>query len=209
MANTLLIEIVESEEALVDLLEAVPGIKIQLEPGRVGENTAYARKTIAEKLRTAQDLLPKGVVFVINDAWRPRVAQERYFNYYLDKVSKAQPDWSHEKAYREAAKFAIPPTEIYRAGHMTGAAIDVQLMRNGRRLPMQSRSLNFAQRATTDSPQLQPYIDRNRQLLLDVMTKVGLVNYPREYWHFSYGDVMWAEYTGSSRAIYGVIEKTP
>jgi D-alanyl-D-alanine dipeptidase len=36
------------------------------------------------------------------------------------------------------------------------------------------------------------------------MTKAGFINYPKEYWHYSYGDVMWAELTGSTTAIYGI-----
>ncbi|GAB3977862.1 hypothetical protein GCM10029978_068930 [Actinoallomurus acanthiterrae] len=45
----------------------------------------------------------------------------------------------------------------------------------------------------------------NRDLLADVMTAVGFVNYPTEWWHWSFGDRYWAVATGGKSAIYGPI----
>ena len=42
----------------------------------------------------------------------------------------------------------------------------------------------------------------------EVMTAAGLVNYPREWWHFSYGDRYWACVTGSAQARYGAVEES-
>jgi hypothetical protein len=33
----------------------------------------------------------------------------------------------------------------------------------------------------------------------------GLVNYPTEWWHWSYGDRYWALLTGADHAIYGPV----
>jgi D-alanyl-D-alanine dipeptidase len=38
------------------------------------------------------------------------------------------------------------------------------------------------------------------------LTKVGFVNYPGEYWHWSYGDRYWAYHVGAKEAIYGTVE---
>jgi D-alanyl-D-alanine dipeptidase len=35
------------------------------------------------------------------------------------------------------------------------------------------------------------------------MTGEGFANYPEEWWHFSWGDQMWARLTGAPAAIYG------
>jgi D-alanyl-D-alanine dipeptidase len=32
------------------------------------------------------------------------------------------------------------------------------------------------------------------------------VNYPAEWWHYSYGDRMWAAYSNRRTAIYGVLD---
>lgn len=34
---------------------------------------------------------------------------------------------------------------------------------------------------------------------------VGFVNYPAEYWHWSYGDRYWAYHVGHEFALYGIV----
>lgn len=36
----------------------------------------------------------------------------------------------------------------------------------------------------------------------DVLEAVGFVNYPTEYWHWSYGDRYWAYHKQKSNALY-------
>ena len=43
----------------------------------------------------------------------------------------------------------------------------------------------------------------NRELLFNVMEAQGFVNYPTEWWHFSYGDRYWAYHQQQDYAIYG------
>lgn len=44
---------------------------------------------------------------------------------------------------------------------------------------------------------------RNRRLLYHVMKEAGFANYPEEWWHFSYGDNMWAAINHKLYTIYG------
>jgi D-alanyl-D-alanine dipeptidase len=44
---------------------------------------------------------------------------------------------------------------------------------------------------------------RHRRILIDALTSVGLVNYPTEWWHWSYGDRYWALTTGAPATRYG------
>lgn len=44
----------------------------------------------------------------------------------------------------------------------------------------------------------------NRALLADVLTSSGLVNYPTEWWHWSFGDRYWAFTEGREHALYGL-----
>ncbi len=46
----------------------------------------------------------------------------------------------------------------------------------------------------------------NRSLLGQVLSSVGLVNYPTEWWHWSYGDRYWAMTVGAPAARYGPVE---
>ena len=45
----------------------------------------------------------------------------------------------------------------------------------------------------------------NRELLARVLRGAGLVNYPTEWWHWSYGDRYWALMTGAIAAVYGPV----
>lgn len=45
-----------------------------------------------------------------------------------------------------------------------------------------------------------------RGVLGTALTAVGLVNYPTEWWHWSYGDRYWALETGAAVALYGPTE---
>ncbi len=36
-----------------------------------------------------------------------------------------------------------------------------------------------------------------------MLTAAGLVNYPTEWWHWSFGDRYWALATGKAAALYG------
>ena len=46
----------------------------------------------------------------------------------------------------------------------------------------------------------------NRMILKKSLENAGFVNYPEEWWHFSYGDQHWAEAKNKDYAIYGSME---
>ena len=50
---------------------------------------------------------------------------------------------------------------------------------------------------------VNPFAEANRKLLLRTMQKQGFVNYPNEWWHFCYGDKLYAAYKFEKQAIYG------
>ena len=44
-----------------------------------------------------------------------------------------------------------------------------------------------------------------RNLLREIMTKFGFAQHPNEWWHFSYGDQLWAWKKKKANALYGKI----
>ena len=46
----------------------------------------------------------------------------------------------------------------------------------------------------------------NREYLLKSLEKLGFINYPNEWWHYCYGDKMWAAYKFKKQCFYGYIE---
>lgn len=89
---------------------------------------------------------------------------------------------------------------------MTGAAVDLRLMKNGRKMPMKSKKLSYQENAQSVQPKLPKYIQRNRQIMFRALKKAGLTNYSQEYWHWSYGDIQWAKRNKKKKAFYGVVK---
>ena len=48
----------------------------------------------------------------------------------------------------------------------------------------------------------------NRRLLYWLLRDAGFASNPTEWWHFSYGDQMWAQLTGAAAALYAGTEFT-
>jgi D-alanyl-D-alanine dipeptidase len=47
-----------------------------------------------------------------------------------------------------------------------------------------------------------------RETLRAAMRVAGLINYPTEWWHWSFGDRYWALLTAAPHALYGPIDST-
>ena len=48
---------------------------------------------------------------------------------------------------------------------------------------------------------------RHRHWLAEAMAAAGFVQHPNEWWHFSWGDQLWAWRSGASQARYGRVGK--
>lgn len=70
---------------------------------------------------------------------------------------------------------------------------------------MSTKKLPYQDDSKTYCKKLPSYLQKNRQILIEVMTKAGFVNYQREFWHWTYGDYRWAKTKRKKRAIYEVV----
>ena len=89
------------------------------------------------------------------------------------------------------------------SGHATGGAVDVILYYCGKEIDCGSRYLSFMPSTPTWSKDLSRSQQRNRFILYNAMFQAGFINYPLEWWHFCYGDKMYAAYKFEKKAIYG------
>ena len=55
-------------------------------------------------------------------------------------------------------------------------------------------------------PDITTKVRKNRELLTSVFDKEDFVVDPKEYWHFDYGNVIWAIEKGKKFAKYGLIK---
>ena len=92
------------------------------------------------------------------------------------------------------------------AGHPTGGAVDIQIIKDGQLLNMGTPIWVFVEDSYTFSPYIGIDAWANRQLLRDVMVEAEFVPFDGEWWHYSYGDVEWAAAVQAPYAIYDQIE---
>jgi len=198
------IPVVESGEALRDLRE-ISAVRVDTRLADPQGAYALVRAGIADRLVAAQTLLPGGLRLLVVEGYRPVELQRRYHAEYCARVAAEHPQWSQARVQRYASRYIAAPDV---APHVAGAAVDLTICaEDGTELDMgtavNASPEESAKACYTASSAISPRQRANRQILSGVLTAVGLVNYPTEWWHWSYGDRYWAFLTGRSAARYG------
>lgn len=170
---------------------------------------AQVRAGLAARLRHAAEALPRGVHLLLVEGYRPPVLQRRYFGEYLDSLRAASPGSDEEELRMLASRYVSPPAV---APHSAGAAIDLTLCDgDGTELdlgtPVNATPEQSAGACYTQHPSVTGQARRNRDTLAGALRAAGLVNYPTEWWHWSYGDRYWAMAAGAPAAIYGAVDR--
>ena len=162
-----------------------------------------------ELLKQAAQALPQGLRFVVYEAYRPMAAQIKLWDSVVAAKHKEYPHLpvDSEEFIAICDIFAANP---YRqgSGHQSGAAVDISLADvNGNELDMGGVVRGFDETADFDCPLISVAARKNREILKNTLAAVGMLNYPSEWWHYSFGDRLWARLTGSKLAIFGKLDK--
>lgn len=165
------------------------------------------REGLHRRLITAQANLPGGLRICWVEGHRDPKLQEHYFNNYRDRLKELDQSLGDADSYLLASRYVSPPAI---APHVSGAAIDLTLCDvEGNELdmgtPVNASPEDSDGACYFDAP-VSVEARSNRAVLAKALADVGLVNYPTEWWHWSYGDRYWALATGASAAIYGPID---
>ncbi|MEU6140348.1 M15 family metallopeptidase [Streptomyces sp. NPDC047081] len=165
----------------------------------------HLRRGVLERLLTAQSLLPDGLRLLFVEGYRPPALQRLYFERYADELRAAHPDWPADRIRTAASRYVSPP-EI--APHSAGAAVDLTLADAGGRELDLGTAMNASPEQSdgacyTGAGNISGEARANRAVLGEALGSAGLVNYPTEWWHWSYGDRYWALMTGAPAALYG------
>jgi D-alanyl-D-alanine dipeptidase len=202
------IPVIECGEALVDLRDLGA---VLVDPRRADPAGRFAlvRASVAERLELAAHTLPSSLRLLVVEAYRPAVLQLEYFLRHRDRVAASNPGADATLLQELISRYIAPPDH---SPHVAGAAVDVTLCRtDGTELdlgtPVQVTPQDSEMACYTAAPNVGRHAAAQRRLLVDALTRGGLVNYPSLWWQWSYGDRYWAMETGAPTAIYGPVAR--
>lgn len=155
------------------------------------------RNGLVDRLVAANARLPDEFQLVIIDGWRPRSFQYELYSYYKDLLGNDITGF-----VADPGTGAVPP-------HTTGGAVDLTLRWRGAPLGLGSDFDEFSPAAAAGSGSLEGLSSRAqrlRALMSRVLQDEGFVPYPLEWWHWSYGDQLWAKRGGHRCAIYNEVK---
>ena len=187
------------QAGLVDVTTLAPDLRVEMRYAG-SENFTGARvpgyeaptclllRPVAEALAAVQqDLRAEHLSLEIFDCYRPVRAVHAFV------------DWAHDLADQRTKAVHYPnvdksqllgPYIAESSGHSRGATLDLGLVRCVVRacspLDMGTEFDLFDARAHTDAPGLGDAQRENRARLLRAMGRHGFVNYPLEWWHFTF-----------------------
>ncbi|MBC2931829.1 M15 family metallopeptidase [Nocardioides sp. zg-1228] len=170
-----------------------------------GPARARVRRGLADRLAHARRDLPPGIAIRVVEGHRSVADQRSIVAAYATEVRAAHPEAGPDEVRRLTSRF-VAPVDV--APHVAGAAVDLTLVDAcGDDLdlgtpidatPEQSDGACYFAAAGIGAD-----ARAHRDLLARVLGGAGLVNYPTEWWHWSFGDRYWALVTGAGAATYG------
>lgn len=192
-------------EVLVEILNLprvyLPsGIKTNI--GITDSKNMLVRESVREMLKNALNELPKGHGFVFIEGYRSYYMQKGLFEKECARQSQLNPNMSTEEISRCATQYVSNP-DVY-SPHITGSAIDLAIVDERKEMLDMGNMFVYNDSANSDYQGLTKEQVVNRELLKTVMGGVGFVNYPYEWWHWSYGDKYWGFITNNSAFYDGV-----
>lgn len=209
------IPIIDSQEPLVDLrhqsfIHIGPSPEVQN-----NQNYYWVRQNIAQRLKIASKHLPRGYHFCLYEGYRSIALQSYLFQSYQAKIKQRYPHLTDRALFEKTVQLVSPVKNFDKTinipPHATGAAIDLYLLNDkGEAIDMGIHPQNWQQDLTgkksmTRSKAISAQAQIHRQIMSNALEIAGFVNYPYEYWHWSYGDKYWAYTKKKPHAVYGML----
>ncbi len=160
----------------------------------------HGRKSVVEKLyMVAAELKKEGYGLHVFQIYRSPEEQAGRKESVRKELRKSHPDLSQED-YERLVDLNVAGVG---GGHQSGGAVDLTICdKDGNDLDMGTRYLEHNNKTITESKHIESEQKLYRRILKEEMQRAGFINYPAEWWHYAYGDRMWAVYKNKGYAIY-------
>lgn len=209
--EVLSVDVVESGEMFVDLRRIHPRVVVdetRLQIASRSDFFCFGRRAVAERLKRAVAYLPDHLRLFLKEAYRPPWRQQASFDVVLRHYRDLFPGLSEEELRSLVGQYVAP---IETAPHPSGAAVDVTLVdREGHEEDLgtefNAEPADTENRTYLSSSLVSRKQRDKRRILAGALRRAGFVNYPTEWWHWSYGDRYWGCLTGRT-ARYGHVRE--
>lgn len=168
----------------------------------------YLRPEVIERLHIALQHLPEQFGLRVLDGWRAIETQMALRQSFLKQIQNNNPNLSAEEYQIILNQFvADPHRPNFTPPHNTGGSVDLTLfdMATGKTLFMGSEFDEPTPQSHTIAFEKLPENPAHwyRRILFHAMTQAGFSNLPSEWWHFDYGNKLWAFFRQQKHAIFG------
>ena len=217
------IPIEECGEPLQDLpreflrMEPHPYMALGAPYGASG-NPFQLRQGVVQRLLKAQQRLSAhdpSLRLSIFDAWRPIAVQAFMVEHSIADLCRERgvelmSGDAFDRVVADVGRFWAAPSRdpATPPPHSTGAAVDLTLsssegtpLEMGGEIDAIGAISEPEHYAGQEDPDARCWHQR-RQLLADVMDASGFAQHPNEWWHYSFGDQLWAWRKGAAVAVY-------
>ena len=167
----------------------------------LSQENIVGRKTVVQKLYNVAEVLEKqGFKLHIYQIYRSPEEQFRRHETVVNRIRHSYPELSEEEVLRQANRWSAGVG----GGHQSGGAVDLTICdKDGNDIDMGTEYRENNEKTRTENAFITSEQREYRRILKDAMHDAGFVNYPAEWWHYCYGDRMWAAYSHRKYAIFG------
>ncbi len=161
--------------------------------------------------------LPGGVRLVVLDAWRPFAVQQYLYDSLSSALAAHYPRAGEAELERLTRQFVSPPSSSREAPspHLTGGAVDVTPCATPRAAGWTWAAPSTKPFRPPTPPTSNAWRSPTRASDASAITVVCSItrcstpvssNLPSEWWHYDFGDQLWAWHTGATQALFGPVQ---
>lgn len=170
-------------------------------------NQIFVRSSLHKQLKLASGLLPSNYILIIREGHRPYQVQKKLLHKLMLNYLAKNNNSSEEEAIEFARTYVSDPSIIL-PPHSCGAAVDIDIfdVKTNKLLDFGSPVNTESKISFLHSENITKVQKDNRMMLLEIMLSSNFASTYTEWWHYSYGDTIWAWFYEKPNAIYNLIE---
>jgi len=185
------------------------GLDLLFEPSIMPNHQYFVREPLVAKLeRISNELAKDEKTLIIRSAWRSFHHQRKIRQNKTAILRNLYPFKNDREIDKMVSEFIAPETKSM---HATGGAVDALIFDKRNICVMdfgtnKGLDIELNKECYPHHPMVSAGARKNRELLIGLFHSEGFVVDVKEYWHFDYGNPVWAVENKKDVAFYGVTE---